>query len=83
MDDRVDDAPACGDGKAGVKLVTVIPINELLDFGSGPFKKDVGIFNNSPSPIDVIVDVVGYFIGTRRRRLDRQRILDTDSLAVI
>ena len=46
--------------------------------GSGPFKKDVGIFNNSPSPIDVIVDVVGYFIENTATPLDCQRILDTD-----
>ena len=46
--------------------------------GSGPFKKDIGVFNNSPTAIDVVVDVVGYFIENTATPLDCQRILDTD-----
>ena len=36
------------------------------------------MFNNSPTPIDIIVDVVGYFIMNVATALDCTRILDTD-----
>jgi hypothetical protein len=43
---------------------TVVPIdrNGVIYPGSGPFKKDIGVYNNSSTPVDVIVDVIGYFI---------------------
>ncbi|MCC6196349.1 MAG: hypothetical protein IT518_17990 [Burkholderiales bacterium] len=43
---------------------TVVAIDRSIPLypGSGPFKKDIGVQNNSGTPIDVVVDVVGYFI---------------------
>jgi hypothetical protein len=43
---------------------TVVPINRggTIYPGSGPFKKDIGVYNNSGSAIDVIADVVGFYI---------------------
>ena len=43
---------------------TVIPLDRSIVAypGSGPFKRDFAVYNNSGNPVDVIVDVVGYFI---------------------
>jgi len=50
---------------------TVIPMNRFIAAypGSGG-KRDFGIYNNSPTPIDFIVDVVGYFIENQATALD-------------
>lgn len=51
---------------------TVIPVNRSIALypGSGPFKRDFAVYNNSGNPIDVIVDVVGYFIENLATPLD-------------
>jgi hypothetical protein len=51
---------------------TVIPLNRSIAAypGSGPFKRDFAVYNNSGNPVDVIVDVVGYFIENRATALD-------------
>lgn len=58
---------------------TVIPMDRSIAAfpGSGP-KRDFGMFNNSPGPIDIVVDALGYFIVNQATALDCQRILDTD-----
>ena len=50
---------------------TVIPMDRFIAAypGSGG-KRDFGVFNNSPTPIDFIVDVVGYFIMNEATALD-------------
>ncbi len=50
---------------------TVVPINYLIPAypGSGS-KRDMGLNNNSPGSVDVVVDVVGYFIENRATALD-------------
>ena len=51
---------------------TVVPINRNIALfpGSGSFKRDIGLNNNSPGSVDVVVDVVGYFIENRATALD-------------
>lgn len=51
---------------------TVIPLNRFISEypGSGPYKRDFAVYNNSGTQIDVIVDVVGYFIENRATALD-------------
>ncbi|MCC7040321.1 MAG: hypothetical protein IT516_08425 [Burkholderiales bacterium] len=42
---------------------TVIPMNRsIAAYPRSGFKRDFGLYNNSPTAIDTIVDVVGYFI---------------------
>ena len=50
---------------------TVIPMDRSIAAypGSGA-KRDFGVYNNSGGPIDVIIDVVGYFIENRATELD-------------
>jgi len=57
---------------------TVIPVNRFITPypGSG-FKRDFGIYNNSPTPVDTIVDVVGYFIENQATALDCTTIIGT------
>ena len=57
---------------------TVIPMNRSITAypGSG-FKRDLGLYNNSPTAIDTIVDVVGYFIENQATALECQRVDDT------
>jgi hypothetical protein len=58
---------------------TVVPINRtgVIYPGSGPFKKDIGVYNNSATPIDVIVDVVGYFIENTATPLECTNVTNT------
>lgn len=46
---------------------TVIPLNRYIDAypDSGPVKRDFAVYNNSGSAVDVVVDVVGYFVQNR------------------
>jgi hypothetical protein len=55
---------------------TVIPMNRSITAypGSG-FKRDLGLYNNSPAAIDTIVDVVGYFIQNQATPLDCTTVL--------
>ena len=59
---------------AGVQTsnTTVIPLNRTgIPFpNSGPEKRDFGIYNNSTGPVDVIVDVVGYFVHNKATALE-------------
>jgi len=50
---------------------TVIPMDRSIAAypGSGA-KRDFGVYNNSGGPIDVIIDVVGYFIENQATALD-------------
>ncbi|MCC6867206.1 MAG: hypothetical protein IT522_00150 [Burkholderiales bacterium] len=58
---------------------TVIPMNRSIPIypGSGPFKRDFAVYNNSGSPVDVIVDVVGYFIENEATALDCVNVTNT------
>ena len=58
---------------------TVIPLNRSITAypGSGPFKRDFAVYNNSSTSIDVIVDVVGYFIQNQATPLDCTTVSDT------
>jgi hypothetical protein len=58
---------------------TVVPINRSIPLypGSGPFKKDIGVYNNSSTPIDVVVDVVGYFIENTATPLECTNVTNT------
>lgn len=44
--------------------------------GSGPYKRDFGVYNNSSTPINVVADVVGYFIRNQATALECQTVLD-------
>lgn len=65
---------------AGDRLsnTTVIPMNRFIApyAGSGG-KRDIGLNNNSGAPIDVVIDVVGYFIENRATPLDCTTVSDT------
>ncbi len=59
---------------AGDRLsnTTVVPMDR---FGSqfnpsGPFKRDFAVYNNSGTPVNVVADVVGYFIVNQATALD-------------
>jgi hypothetical protein len=56
---------------------TVIPMDRSIAAyaGSGA-KRDFGIYNNSGGPIDVIIDVVGYFIENNATALDCTEVFD-------
>lgn len=58
---------------------TVIPLNRSITEypGSGPYKRDFAVYNNSGTPIDVVVDVVGYFIQNQATPLDCTTVSDT------
>lgn len=55
-----------------VANTTVIPLDRLAALypGSGPYKRDFAVNNNSPTPIDVVVDVVGYFVHNNATALE-------------
>jgi hypothetical protein len=55
---------------------TVIPLNRFIAQypGSGPYKRDFAVYNNSGNPVDVIVDVVGYFIMNQATPLECTRV---------
>lgn len=55
---------------------TVIPMDRTIAEypGSGPYKRDFAVYNNSGNPVDVIVDVVGYFIVNKATPLDCTRV---------
>ena len=59
---------------AGDRLsnTTVVPMDRLgaQFFPSGPFKRDFAVYNNSGTPINVVADVVGYFIVNQATALD-------------
>jgi len=50
---------------------TVIPMDRsIAAFPGSGGKRDFGVYNNSGGPIDVIIDVVGYFIVNQATALD-------------
>lgn len=59
---------------AGDRLsnTTVVPMDRLgARFNpSGPFKRDFAVYNNSGTPVNVVADVVGYFIVNQATALD-------------
>ena len=57
---------------------TVIPLNRsIVEYpGSGPYKRDFAVYNNSSTSIDVVVDVVGYFIPNQATPLDCTEVYD-------
>lgn len=59
---------------------TVIPMDRSITAypGSG-YKRDFGLYNNSPTAIDTIVDVVGYFIENRATPLDCVNVTNTST----
>ena len=60
---------------------TVIPLNRSITEypGSGPYKRDFAVYNNSGSPVDVIVDVVGFFIQNQATALDCVNVAGPES----
>ncbi len=58
---------------------TVIPMDRTIAEypGSGPYKRDFAVYNNSGNPVDVIVDVVGYFIVNQATPLDCINVTNT------
>lgn len=58
---------------------TVIPMDRTIPMypGSGPYKRDFAVFNNSGNPVDVIVDVVGYFIVNQATPLECINVTNT------
>lgn len=57
---------------------TVIPMNRFIAaYPNSGAKRDLGVFNNSPNSIDVVVDVVGYFIQNKATPLDCSVVLDS------
>ena len=58
---------------------TVIPLNRNIDPypDSGALKRDFAVYNNSGSPVDVIVDVVGYFVRNQATALACTRVSDS------
>ena len=57
---------------------TVIPMDRsIAAISRQRAKRDFGLFNNSGSAIDYVVDVVGYFIENQATPLDCTRVLDT------
>ena len=55
---------------------TVIPLNRNIDAypDSGAIKRDFAVYNNSGSPVDVVVDVVGYFVRNQATPLHCTRV---------
>lgn len=47
---------------------------------SGPYKRDFAVFNNSGSAINVVADVVGYFIRNQATALDCTAVSGTSTL---
>ena len=60
---------------------TVIPMDRTIAMypGSGPYKRDFAVYNNSGNPVDVIVDVVGYFIVNEATPLDCTNVTNTST----
>ena len=58
---------------------TVIPLNRNIDAypDSGAIKRDFAVYNNSGSPVDVVVDVVGYFVRNQATALACTRVSDS------
>ena len=55
---------------------TVIPMNRfIVAFPGSGSKRDIAVNNNSFSPIDVVIDVVGYFIDNLATPLECQVVL--------
>ncbi len=44
---------------------------------SGPYKRDFGVYNNSSTPINVVADVVGYFIVSEATALECTSVAGT------
>jgi len=65
---------------AGDRLAntTVVALNRSgAQFpASGPYKRDFGVYNNSSTPINVVADVVGYFIVNEATALECQTVSD-------
>ena len=74
-------APLAWAAGALVSNTTVVPLNRsgTIYPGSGPFKRDFGVYNNSPTAVDVVVDVLGYFVRNAATPLDCTSILQTDT----
>ena len=55
----------------------MIPVNRSIAQypGSGPFKRDFAVNNNSVSSIDVVVDVVGYIVHNDATALECTTVL--------
>lgn len=65
---------------AGDRLsnTTVIPMNRFIaPFPGSGGKRDIGLNNNSGAAIDVVIDVVGYFIENQATPLDCTTVSDT------
>lgn len=65
---------------AGDRLTntTVIPMDRTIPaYGGSGSKRDIGLYNNSGSPIDIVIDVVGYFIENSATALDCTTVSDT------
>jgi len=60
---------------------TVIPMDRTIAEypGSGPYKRDFAVYNNSGTPVDVIVDVVGYFIVNKATPLECTNVTNTST----
>ncbi|MFO1323676.1 MAG: hypothetical protein U1F15_06390 [Burkholderiales bacterium] len=59
---------------------TVIPLNRFITaFPSSGSKRDMALNNNSSTPIDYVVDVLGYFIDNQATALDCQRVVGVDT----
>lgn len=57
---------------------TVIPMNRFIaPFAGSGAKRDFGLFNNSPNSIDIVVDVLGYFIQNKATALDCTVVADS------
>lgn len=54
-----------------VSNTTVIPMDRLIaEYPGSGFKRDFALYNNSPTPVDYVVDVVGYFAVNEATALD-------------
>jgi hypothetical protein len=63
-----------------ISNTTVIPMNRsITPYPGSGFKRDLGLYNNSPTAIDTIVDVVGYFIVNQATALDCTTVYGTNT----
>lgn len=62
---------------------TVIQVDRTIAaFPGSGFKRDLGVNNNSFAPIDIVVDVIGYFIANTATALECNLILSGASTAI-